>query len=371
MPNLNAGFISAIYIGGISGAYAVCSGTVVDEFDEPAIGAAVKVKGTTIATSTDIDGNFSISNCQSGKILQISYIGYTTLEHCMGEKTTNLQFGLCIEDDFSGRTCGTSIGAAGTGCGGGSTGGGDGCTTPLPCTACIDTEWASTGTAGYESRTIGGTCSGNSCTSNGTCTNRTTEYRCADGYVGRPDIKNGELYFDKYGFGGCTQIPSCAGQTCCGVVLDASDNNRVITGATIVLKPQPDNALYGIATDHNGIYQISNCNAGQTMYVYMVGYVRQGLKLSMSNMYGNVFYLSEDPDMEYPCDDGYYTDWSTGTGKCTICPANGNIAAQLPQSNAVALSVSGEITDCYIPKNTNYSDNTGTYQYTSNCYYAK
>ena len=38
------------------------TGTVVDELGEPVIGANVIVVGTTNGATTDIDGNFSISN---------------------------------------------------------------------------------------------------------------------------------------------------------------------------------------------------------------------------------------------------------------------------------------------------------------------
>jgi len=38
------------------------TGTVVDEMGEPVIGANVVVVGTTNGATTDIDGNFSISN---------------------------------------------------------------------------------------------------------------------------------------------------------------------------------------------------------------------------------------------------------------------------------------------------------------------
>lgn len=45
--------------------------------DEPLVGATVKVKGSKIATSTDIDGKFTLNGLQpSDKYLEISYIGY-------------------------------------------------------------------------------------------------------------------------------------------------------------------------------------------------------------------------------------------------------------------------------------------------------
>ena len=55
------------------------TGTVVDALG-PVIGASVVVKGTTNGTITDFDGNFSIPNVKKGDILEISFVGYKTLE---------------------------------------------------------------------------------------------------------------------------------------------------------------------------------------------------------------------------------------------------------------------------------------------------
>lgn len=51
-------------------------GTVLDENGEPVIGASVRVKNTTNATVTDIDGKFTLNNV-SGDV-EITYIGYRT-----------------------------------------------------------------------------------------------------------------------------------------------------------------------------------------------------------------------------------------------------------------------------------------------------
>lgn len=56
------------------------TGVVVDENGQPVVGASVVVKGTTIGTSTDVNGRYLISVPQSGKILVISLIGSTTKE---------------------------------------------------------------------------------------------------------------------------------------------------------------------------------------------------------------------------------------------------------------------------------------------------
>ena len=45
----------------------------------PIAGASVAIKGTTIGTISDIDGNFSLE-ISNGQTIQISFIGYTTQE---------------------------------------------------------------------------------------------------------------------------------------------------------------------------------------------------------------------------------------------------------------------------------------------------
>jgi len=55
------------------------SGTVVDETNEPLIGASVMVKGTKGGVVTDLDGNFTIE-AGSNAVLVISYVGYDDRE---------------------------------------------------------------------------------------------------------------------------------------------------------------------------------------------------------------------------------------------------------------------------------------------------
>ena len=52
-------------------------GVIVDEAEEPIIGASVKVVGTTTGTITDLNGKFVV-NVPAGKQVEISYIGYIT-----------------------------------------------------------------------------------------------------------------------------------------------------------------------------------------------------------------------------------------------------------------------------------------------------
>ncbi len=55
------------------------TGTVIDELNEPVIGANIMEKGAVNGTVTDIDGKFSLS-VPDNAILQISYIGYNSKE---------------------------------------------------------------------------------------------------------------------------------------------------------------------------------------------------------------------------------------------------------------------------------------------------
>ncbi len=63
------------------------SGQITDDRNEPLAGANVIVKGTTIGTITDIDGNYTIS-VPEGATLTISYIGYISKEVIVGNEAT-------------------------------------------------------------------------------------------------------------------------------------------------------------------------------------------------------------------------------------------------------------------------------------------
>lgn len=56
------------------------SGQILDEYNEPVIGATVRVVGTNIATATDIDGNYSLSGVPAGAKLSFSCVGMKTSE---------------------------------------------------------------------------------------------------------------------------------------------------------------------------------------------------------------------------------------------------------------------------------------------------
>jgi len=63
-------------------------GTVVDETGQPLPGATVQVIGTTVGTTTDFDGNYSISVSDKTAVLEVSYIGYTTQKVKIEGKST-------------------------------------------------------------------------------------------------------------------------------------------------------------------------------------------------------------------------------------------------------------------------------------------
>lgn len=57
----------------------VVSGEVVDEKSEPLIGVTIMVKGTTVGTSTNLDGTFSLP-AKTGDTLLVSYVGFESQE---------------------------------------------------------------------------------------------------------------------------------------------------------------------------------------------------------------------------------------------------------------------------------------------------
>jgi iron complex outermembrane receptor protein len=64
------------------------TGKVASETEGPLIGASVVVQGTTTGTTTDIDGNFTITVPGPEAVLMISYIGYTTQTVTVGSQTS-------------------------------------------------------------------------------------------------------------------------------------------------------------------------------------------------------------------------------------------------------------------------------------------
>ena len=63
------------------------TGKVSDDGGEPVIGAVVMVKGQTGGTTTDLDGNFSISVNDKKAVLSISCVGFVTQEVLVGNRS--------------------------------------------------------------------------------------------------------------------------------------------------------------------------------------------------------------------------------------------------------------------------------------------
>lgn len=90
-------FISLSLIGSVLAQNREVSGTVISGEDNlPLPGVSVLVKGTTVGTVTDIDGNFKVNVPNSNASLLLSFIGFTTLEVPVGDKT---QFELTLLPD--------------------------------------------------------------------------------------------------------------------------------------------------------------------------------------------------------------------------------------------------------------------------------
>ncbi|TAF66481.1 MAG: TonB-dependent receptor [Cytophagales bacterium] len=78
------------------------SGTIIDNDGEPLVGATVIIKGTTVGTITDADGNFVIEKVRDGEYTIVaSYIGYKAQEQTAsvsGGSETKVNFNL--ENDY-------------------------------------------------------------------------------------------------------------------------------------------------------------------------------------------------------------------------------------------------------------------------------
>lgn len=85
-------FLTALQMG-VLAQYPV-SGTVIDEANQPLIGATVLEKGTVNATVTDFDGRFSLTVTDSLATLILSFTGFSTQEIPLGSKRTDLKIKL-------------------------------------------------------------------------------------------------------------------------------------------------------------------------------------------------------------------------------------------------------------------------------------
>ncbi|MDR1763134.1 MAG: SusC/RagA family TonB-linked outer membrane protein [Dysgonamonadaceae bacterium] len=84
------------------------SGTVLDASGEPLVGASVVEKGTKNGTSTDIDGNFTLT-VNDNSVLEVSYLGFLTSEIAVGNKNS-LQITLSEDTQALGEVVVTALG---------------------------------------------------------------------------------------------------------------------------------------------------------------------------------------------------------------------------------------------------------------------
>jgi len=92
------GLIAFVMLLGLSSAFAqskTVTGTVIDQAGLGLPGVTVAVKGTTLGTSTDIDGKWTLT-VNANDVLEISFIGMKTQEFTVGNKTV---FNVTLEED--------------------------------------------------------------------------------------------------------------------------------------------------------------------------------------------------------------------------------------------------------------------------------
>lgn len=73
----------------------IISGKITDKQGESVIGASVLVKGTTVGTVSDIDGNFSLEVPESA-VITVSYIGYQSQDIPVEGRT---DFSILLQED--------------------------------------------------------------------------------------------------------------------------------------------------------------------------------------------------------------------------------------------------------------------------------
>ncbi len=74
------------------------TGKVVDQTNDPLPSASIVVKGTANGTSTDFDGNFTITASENSGVLVISFVGYETKEVSFSASNNNLGSIILSED---------------------------------------------------------------------------------------------------------------------------------------------------------------------------------------------------------------------------------------------------------------------------------
>lgn len=99
MQKLLMFFMVLIVAAGSAMAQKTVTGTVTADDGFPLPGVTVVVKGTTVGTVTNADGEFSLSVPENAKVLQFSFIGMKTQELAIGTQTS---FNVTMESDVIG-----------------------------------------------------------------------------------------------------------------------------------------------------------------------------------------------------------------------------------------------------------------------------
>src|SRR5690606_23527318 len=82
-------FVTTNFMWAFSQSTVSVEGKVLDVESSPLIGATVLEKGTENGTTTDFDGQFSLSVASENAVLIVSYIGYTTKELSLSDIENN------------------------------------------------------------------------------------------------------------------------------------------------------------------------------------------------------------------------------------------------------------------------------------------
>ncbi len=77
-----------LFLGTVVFAQRSITGKVTDESGQGVQGATVQVKGTNIATVSDVSGNFTINSVNPGSVLIISFVGFQQKEITVGNQTS-------------------------------------------------------------------------------------------------------------------------------------------------------------------------------------------------------------------------------------------------------------------------------------------
>lgn len=79
-------FLLLLWVSTVYSQSRAVTGTVTDESNSPMPGVNVIIKGTTVGTTTDVNGNFTLQ-ANSGDVIVVSFIGYTPQEVVVGNQT--------------------------------------------------------------------------------------------------------------------------------------------------------------------------------------------------------------------------------------------------------------------------------------------